>query len=153
VWTGAIEEGAIVPIPIAHAEGRFVTTDTALLGDMERNGQIALRYCSVIGELDPAFPANPNGSMENIAGACNPAGNVLAMMPHPERATWLRQVPEDISGPWGRKRSRAIGSADMLDHEGPGRRFFASLLGCAGGTKPVGAGAEGEAGGKKEDHR
>ena len=66
--------------------------------------------------------------VENIAAVCNPEGNVLAMMPHPERATWLRQVPEDLQGEWGGKRQRAVGSIDAMSAEGPGRRIFASLL-------------------------
>jgi phosphoribosylformylglycinamidine (FGAM) synthase-like amidotransferase family enzyme len=99
-----------------------------VLEEMKRGGQIVLRYCTAGGELDPDFPVNPNGSMENIAGVCNPAGNVLAMMPHPERATWLRQVPEDIPGRWGKQRAGAVGSIEALAGEGPGRRFFASLL-------------------------
>ncbi len=139
IWAGAMDEGEIVPIPIAHAEGRFVTEDAEVLDEMKRNDQIVLRYCTGTGEIDPTFPANPNGSMENMAGVCNPEGNVLAMMPHPERATWLRQVPEDCTGPWGRRRSRAVDDSIGLEGEGPGRRFFASLLGVCGGTGRAGA--------------
>ena len=104
IWTGAYDEGEVIPVPIAHAEGRFVTTDEDLLGEIERNGQIALRYCTVRGDVEDRFPVNPNGSVSNIAGVCNAEGNVLAMMPHPERATWLRQVPEDLAGAWGARR-------------------------------------------------
>ena len=121
------------------------------MGGMKRNGQIVLRYCTGTGEVDPAFPVNPNGSMENMAGVCNPEGNVLAMMPHPERATWLRQVPEDLPGPWGRRRTRAVGGAAELEGEGPGRRFFASLLGGSGGTNRAGAGIEANAVPREED--
>ena len=95
---------------------------------MIKNGQIVLRYCTDRGEMDSSFPVNPNGSMENIAGVCNREGNVLAMMPHPERAAWLRQVPEDICGKWGKKRFQAAGDFSRMEDEGPGRRFFASLL-------------------------
>lgn len=150
IWTGAIDDGEVVPIPIAHAEGRFVTGDAAVLDEMGRNGQIVLRYCTAAGEIDPAFPANPNGSMENMAGVCNPAGNVLAMMPHPERATWLRQVPEDCAGPWGRRRTRAVGDIAGLEDEGPGRRFFASIAGGSGTVDRDGAGVETRAARREE---
>jgi phosphoribosylformylglycinamidine synthase I len=131
IWTSRLEREEVVPVPIAHAEGRFVTEDEEVLSEIAANGQIALRYCTATGAVDPAFPANPNGSSANIAGICNREGNVLAMMPHPERASWLRQVPEDLPGSWGRRRSRAAGDASAMEEEGPGRRFFASLLGAA----------------------
>jgi phosphoribosylformylglycinamidine synthase I len=140
VWTTAFNKEEVVPEPIAHAEGRFVTADEDIMKEMISNGQIALRYCSARGEIDPSFPVNPNGSMENIAGVCNREGNVLAMMPHPERASWLRQVPEDIEGEWGRKRQKVAGQSDRMEDEGPGRKFFASILG--------GIGVEGASGGK-----
>jgi phosphoribosylformylglycinamidine synthase I len=134
VWTRAFDTGEVVPVPIAHAEGRFATTDMEVLREMERQGQIALRYCTPAGEIEDRFPVNPNGSVSNIAGVCNAGGNVLAMMPHPERATWLRQVPEDLEGPWGRKRARTSGDRCGLETEGPGMRFFSSLA-----VKEVGA--------------
>jgi phosphoribosylformylglycinamidine synthase I len=128
IWTRAFDEGEVVPVPIAHAEGRFVTSDDQVLAEMERSGQIALRYCTAAGAVEERFPVNPNGSVSNIAGVCNPGGNVLAMMPHPERATWLRQVPEDLEGPWGTRRRRAWGDREGLETEGPGIRFFSSLV-------------------------
>ncbi len=127
-WTRTYLEGEVVPVPVSHAEGRFVTDDRDIIESMKENGQIVLRYCSSRGEIDVSFPVNPNGSVENIAGVCNPEGNVLAMMPHPERATWMRQVPEDLHGEWGRKRRGAVGSIDAMLVEGPGRRIFTSLL-------------------------
>ncbi|MBN1164222.1 MAG: phosphoribosylformylglycinamidine synthase I [Candidatus Krumholzibacteriota bacterium] len=142
-WTSSFREEEVIPVPIAHAEGRFVTDDTGMLEQIKKNGQIALRYCTSSGLVDPAFPVNPNGSMENIAGVCNREGNVLALMPHPERATWLRQVPEDLEGEWGRKRKAAAGRNDRMEDEGPGRRFFASLLSGKGAALP----GKGSAGG------
>jgi phosphoribosylformylglycinamidine synthase I len=127
LWTGRYYEGEVIPIPIAHAEGRFVTEDEAVLREMKKNGQVALRYCDAAGAIVDSFPVNPNGSIDNIAGVSNVAGNVLAMMPHPERATWLRQVPEDIVGRWAKRRCGAIGQAKHMEDEGPGRRFFAAL--------------------------
>mgnify|MGYP001036752386 CR=1 FL=1 len=127
MWTKTFDEGEVVPIPVAHAEGRFVTIDSAVLEEMRDRGQIALSYCTASGVVEERFPVNPNGSVLNIAGVCNREGNVLAMMPHPERASWLRQVPEDISGAWGRRRIRASGNHTELRGEGPGLGFFSSL--------------------------
>jgi phosphoribosylformylglycinamidine synthase I len=129
IWTRMLDEGEVVPIPMAHAEGRFVTTDADVLEEMTRKGQIVLRYCTTGGDVEERFPVNPNGSLSNIAGICNAEGNVLAMMPHPERATWLRQVPEDLEGPWGGRRRRASGNWRELEREGPGKSLFSSLLG------------------------
>ncbi|MCS6917739.1 MAG: phosphoribosylformylglycinamidine synthase subunit PurQ [Chitinophagales bacterium] len=70
-------------IPIAHADGRYYA-DAPTLEAMKRNRQILFRYCTPEGVVSEA--ANPNGSLENIAGITNRAGNVLGMMPHPERA-------------------------------------------------------------------
>ena len=145
LWTGACARQEVIPVPIAHAEGRFVTGDPGILDEMRKNGQIALRYCTVRGGDGEGFPVNPNGSVDNIAGVCNPGGNVLAMMPHPERASWLRQVPEDLPGAWGRRRNMAAGMLGKMEDEGPGRVFFSSLLAAAGaaGAKSAGRGKEG----------
>ncbi len=76
----------VLRIPAAHAEGRFYSPDGKLLTQLVEQGQNAFVYCTESGELDPHFPTNPNGSVLNLAGVTNPAGNVLALMPHPERA-------------------------------------------------------------------
>jgi phosphoribosylformylglycinamidine synthase I len=70
-------------IPIAHGEGNYFT-DTKTLAEMKKNGQILFRYCDAEGNVNDS--ANPNGSLENIAGVCNARKNVFGMMPHPERA-------------------------------------------------------------------
>ncbi|MEW6104617.1 MAG: phosphoribosylformylglycinamidine synthase I [bacterium] len=85
--------GDVFPIPIAHAEGRFTTQDKGLLDELIKNDQIALRYCTRDGEIIDEFPINPNGSLYNIAGLTNKNGNVLALMPHPERASFVYQIP------------------------------------------------------------
>ncbi len=73
----------LIYCPVAHGEGRLMTSDSATLETLQRNGQIPLMYVDAQGQ--PAhYPANPNGSTANIAALCNPAGNVLGMMPHPE---------------------------------------------------------------------
>jgi len=85
-FTSAFETGEVMNIPVAHAEGRFVVPPT-LLSQLKANDQLLFRYVDETGEADPNFPVNPNGSVENLAAVCNPAGNVMAMMPHPERTT------------------------------------------------------------------
>lgn len=70
-------------IPIAHADGRFYAPP-AMLEEIQAKGQILFRYCDAAGKVTAA--ANPNGSVDNIAGVCNAARNVMGMMPHPERA-------------------------------------------------------------------
>ena len=82
-WTSAIPEGAVLHIPISHGEGNYFA-DEATLDELERAGRVAFRYCDASGAVTPA--ANPNGSVRNIAGITNERGNVLGMMPHPERA-------------------------------------------------------------------
>ncbi|MFO7827387.1 MAG: phosphoribosylformylglycinamidine synthase subunit PurQ [Bacteroidales bacterium] len=71
-------------IPIAHGEGRYFAKEETLQ-EMRQNGQILFRYCNQYGEV--TSDANPNGSVENIAGICNKKKNVIGMMPHPERAS------------------------------------------------------------------
>jgi len=88
----SLENNEIIPIPIAHGEGRFTTRDSALLEKLKQNKQVVFRYCDRESRTEE-FPINPNNSLFNIAGICNPKGNVLAMMPHPERASWNSQIP------------------------------------------------------------
>jgi phosphoribosylformylglycinamidine synthase len=80
-FTRAIPAGRHIRMSIAHAEGCYVHPDA---GALERAGQVVFRYCTADGAVRPE--ANPNGSVANIAGVCNPAGNVVGLMPHPERA-------------------------------------------------------------------
>jgi len=76
--------GDWINVPIAHAEGRFVTSDK-ILRAMVDNDQTAFRYCDDRGNIINEFPVNPNGSRYNLAAVCNPSGNVMSIMPHPER--------------------------------------------------------------------
>jgi len=82
VFTNGYENNAIVKIPIAHHDGNYFSDDVTLKR-LKDNGQIAFRYCDAAGEASDE--ANPNGSVANIAGILNEKGNVLGMMPHPER--------------------------------------------------------------------
>ncbi|MBU0615118.1 MAG: phosphoribosylformylglycinamidine synthase I [Nanoarchaeota archaeon] len=86
--------GEVIPIPIAHGEGRFTTKDKALLEELKKNDQIAFVYSDASGDVRNSYDVNPNSSELNIAAICNKEGNVMAIMPHPERGTWNRQVPE-----------------------------------------------------------
>jgi phosphoribosylformylglycinamidine (FGAM) synthase-like amidotransferase family enzyme len=149
--SGSREAPSIFPLPIAHAEGRFVTRREGLWRDLSGAGQVILRYAPpethgddggtgggkgagervLSGEREAGsglpFPANPNGSQEDVAGVCNPEGNVLGIMPHPERAFFLRQVPEDLPGTWGGARRRAAGSPEGLGGPGPGAALLAAF--------------------------
>ena len=83
-WTSDYQKGEVIRLPIAHGEGRYYA-DAETLKELDNNGQILFRYCTKNGEISQV--ANPNGSLNNIAGICNRQGNVLGMMPHPERAS------------------------------------------------------------------
>jgi phosphoribosylformylglycinamidine synthase len=88
-----------IEVPVAHGEGRFVTRDQAALEALRLGGQVALRYVAAGGGT-AAYPDNPNGSDDAIAGVCNPAGNVLGLMPHPEDAILPQQHPRWTREPW-----------------------------------------------------
>jgi phosphoribosylformylglycinamidine synthase I len=88
-FTCQCQKGQVLQVPISHHGGNYYA-DEATLQQLEDNGQIAFRYCSPKGEITQE--ANPNGSLHNIAGITNKKGNVLGMMPHPER------VCEEILG-------------------------------------------------------
>ena len=75
----------VMHIPMAHGEGRFVTKDPDLIAGLEENDQIAFRYCDQTGRISDDPSVTINGSTDAIAGICNPGGNVVALMPHPER--------------------------------------------------------------------
>jgi phosphoribosylformylglycinamidine synthase I len=102
-WTRGIPAGRLIKVPIAHAEGRYVHPDVERL---EKEGRVMFRYVDAGGAESEA--ANPNGSIKNIAGICNEKGNVVGLMPHPERAS-----------------EGVLGSAD-------GKMIFDSLLSAKG---------------------
>ena len=81
-------------MPISHGEGNYYA-DAATLDALESAGRIAFRYCTLEGDV--TAEANPNGSLRNIAGVVNERGNVLGMMPHPERA-----IEPELGGTDGR---------------------------------------------------
>jgi len=83
-WLGDLADGEVIRLPISHGEGRYVA-DPSTLDELEENGRVVLRYADASGRVTEA--ANPNGSERGIAGIVNEAGNILGLMPHPERAS------------------------------------------------------------------
>lgn len=88
-FTNQCFPGQVLRMPIAHGEGRY-TADARTLKELEKSGHVVFRYCDANGDVTPA--SNPNGAMNAIAGICNAQGNVVGLMPHPERAS------EDVLG-------------------------------------------------------
>ena len=82
-WLGDLADGETIRLPISHGEGRY-HADEATLDDLERTGRVVLRYADETGAVTP--DGNPNGSLRSIAGIVNSRGNVIGLMPHPERA-------------------------------------------------------------------
>ena len=82
-FTSSCQKGEVLTIPIGHMEGNYFCDD-ATLAELKRENRIVFRYTTPAGGA--TLEANPNGSLENIAGICNAGGNVLGMMPHPERS-------------------------------------------------------------------
>ena len=83
MFTNLYERGEVLRIPVAHGDGRFVASEETL-DQLEGEGRVVFRYADAAGKVTPE--ANPNGSERNIAGIISEAGNVLGLMPHPERA-------------------------------------------------------------------
>jgi phosphoribosylformylglycinamidine synthase subunit PurQ / glutaminase len=83
-WMSEYRPQQVITLPIAHGEGCYYA-DAETIAELEANRQVVIRYCDESG--NPTDAANPNGSVNNIAGICNLQGNVVGMMPHPERAS------------------------------------------------------------------
>ncbi len=113
-----IHEDDFFYLPVAHAEGKFVCKNDDMYKQLRKNGQILFRYSDAEGK-SPDYPANPNGSIDNIAGICDPAGKVIGMMPHPERHCLPHQHPA-----WTR---------DGACKEADGALFFKRAVGYAKG--------------------
>lgn len=98
VWTRGLDE--IIDCPVAHGEGNFQLTDPAGVSTLLTNGQAALLYARPDGQVaNGEYPFNPNGSIAGIAGVCNPRGNVLGLMPHPEDHIYEFQSPDRFRRP------------------------------------------------------
>jgi len=116
LWTEGLEEG--LSCPVAHGEGRVAVLSPAVAERLRASGRIVLRYAGAGGRpAGGSWPANPNGSLDDIAGLCNAEGNVLGLMPHPENALRDRQV----AGLPGRRSAGAL------------RLFVNGLGGCGSG--------------------
>ncbi len=126
-YAASSRPGEVIPMPIAHGEGRFISADPEVRQRIERDGLVLYRFVAPSGEPADRYPYDPNGAMFQAAGITNKAGNILAFMPHPERAAWLRQVPLELKGEWGEKRRAGVGSFEALEGPGPGRILFESL--------------------------
>ena len=122
LFLNAFQEGEVLPIPVNHGEGRFIFSED-FLSELPSLSQLV--YCSAEGTVLPQFPTNPNGSTANVAGLSNKYGNVFAMMPHPERAALLRQIPGWMNTKWGEKKRTAFASG--ADGDGPWARFFKAM--------------------------
>ena len=121
-FTKFIEKNVTIPIPIAHGEGRFVTRDNELLPKLIKNKQIIFRYSTTDGKIEESFPTNPNGAIYNIAAICNKIGNVMAIMPHPERASFVRQLPDTTE-----LKNKSAGYILEFEKPAPGRNIFHSM--------------------------
>ncbi len=102
-----IKPGLDLSLPVAHGEGRFAVLRPAVLDAMALGDQIVLRYVDSAGHPTAQFPDNPNGSLDAIAGVCDPSGCVLGLMPHPERFVHSYQHPhwtrlDTLPSPQGR---------------------------------------------------
>lgn len=128
IFTQGIEKGDILKIPCAHAEGKFFIAEqkrAEYLQRLEDNDQIVFRYVDPDGNY-ASYPWNPNGSLHNIAGICNPEGTVLGLMPHPERAFYTFMDSE-----WTRKsRIQREGKEEKAggDGYGDGKKIFEAVL-------------------------
>ncbi|HXD08787.1 MAG TPA: phosphoribosylformylglycinamidine synthase subunit PurQ, partial [Anaerolineales bacterium] len=97
IWTKELDEQLVCPI--AHGEGNFQASDTSFVNTLTSQDQIALTYTYADGSpANGDYPINPNGSVLDIAGICNPPGNVLGLMPHPENHIHRWQHPRHTRG-------------------------------------------------------
>ena len=111
VFTQGIDEP--FDLPVGHGEGRFLA-DPAVLSRLDANRQVVVRYVDAANQPAQAYPANPNGATQAIAGICNAQGNVFGLMPHPDRAFLPQQHPQ-----WRRR---------GLAKEAPGMVFFRNAV-------------------------
>jgi phosphoribosylformylglycinamidine synthase subunit PurQ / glutaminase len=104
-----------IELPVAHGEGKFVMADATELLKLEQSGQVVFRYADTEGKPTAAYPDNPNGSLGNVAGLCDPTGRILGLMPHPERNVNPLHHPR-----WTRRKQPGI--------EGDGLRIFRNAV-------------------------
>ncbi|MEO0082655.1 MAG: phosphoribosylformylglycinamidine synthase I [candidate division WOR-3 bacterium] len=110
IFTQGLPE--VCELPVAHAEGKFITANEGVLKKLNDNRQVVFRYVSRYGEA-AEYPDNPNGSVEDIAGICDPSGIVFGLMPHPERYTRPEHHPE-----WHRWSARTRTPSELTRPQG-----------------------------------
>jgi phosphoribosylformylglycinamidine synthase len=119
MFTNSVPAGKTIHIPIAHGEGRWLfpkEKEDTLLKNLIDQDMLVFRYCSKEGEVAGGkYPDNPNGSFHDIAGICNPEGNIFGLMPHPERAMYWWQQPD-----WTRQ--------EQTQNYGDGKLIFQSII-------------------------
>ncbi len=121
-FTSFTDKEEVIPVPIAHGEGRFTTKDKELVNQLVKNKQIIFQYSTKEGKIEEKFPTNPNGAMYNIAAICNKKGNVMAMMPHPERASFISQLPDTTE-----LKNSSAGNIAQMSAAAPARKLFYSM--------------------------
>ena len=119
VWTRGL---GTLELPSRHGEGRFLTADDEVRERLERERLVAVRYVDDRGEPTEAWPANPNGSPDGVAGICDPSGRLFGLMPHPDAFLYPFQHPQAF---------RAQESAE--DSEGAGLAVFRNGVDAAAG--------------------
>lgn len=127
-FTRHLEPGTLLPLPVAHGEGRFVSARRGALAQLAADGQVPLRYAGADGGAAADFPDNPNGAEEAAAAVCDASGVVLAMMPHPERVLDVGAIARATGGEWGRRQREALargGATAAAD--APGMALFTGL--------------------------
>lgn len=120
VWTKGIDT---LYVPIAHGEGNFYIEDEQLK-ELEENNQVAFKYIKEDGSLaEGVEPFNPNGSLNDIAGICDPSGRILGMMPHPERAMFFYNRPD-----FANEKERMLREGQELPSENEGGLIFKNAV-------------------------
>jgi len=92
-----LPKGEIIALPVAHGEGKFVPRDDTVLRRLADDDQVAVRYVDARGNPG-GYPVNPNGSVDDIAGICDPTGRLMGLMPHPERFVEITHHPQWTRG-------------------------------------------------------
>jgi phosphoribosylformylglycinamidine synthase len=119
IFTQKTPKNKVVRMPVAHAEGRFILPkegEKEYLSRLCDNDQLVFRYCDEEGNYaEGEYPLNPNGSLYDIAGICDPQGTIFGLMPHPERAYYGWQLPD-----WT--------AMDRMPENGDGKAIFESLV-------------------------
>lgn len=120
VFTKGID---LLYLPVAHGEGKFYAGEKALK-ELETQKQIVFKYADSEGNpASNAFPLNPNGSLQDIAGICDKTGRIFGMMPHPERCLSVFNKPD-----WGFLKEKALRNGSRLEAKGEGNLIFKNAV-------------------------